>query len=145
MGTEHADILTVIRTRVQANLAAINGAWTDDDVAWPGASLELPGKDSWMRMDVFFTDNRQVELNGTERIDGFLQLSFFQKPASGVDVMVALMQYVDAAKGVFSLGLSLAAGARFVRFLAPIADPYLADEEGWIHQPLRCPFYLDTP
>lgn len=144
MANEYENIRTALVNRVDANLATIDLGYTAADVSWEGASFNMEGKAHWMRVEVHFTNRGLIGPGSPQRIDGFLQLGFFTHPADGGDVMDALMKRLDAATGLFPITLRLAAGASFIRFFTSSAEPHFDDDEGWIHQPLRIPFTLDT-
>ncbi len=139
-----ADMLDAAEDRLNTNIATIDAAYTAADVEWHGVRFDiLPSTISFMRITLDILGNRQAALGGTERLDGQVQLSFFGRPSHGVDQSRKVMQRADAARGLFPMGLNLAAGGRTMRFQAPIPEPPLDEVDDFFHQPLICPFSVD--
>ncbi len=145
MTTTYKDISDAILARVNSNLTTIDAAYTATDVRWPAGIFEPKGN-SWMAVDVDFTEARQQGLQSpNRRIDGFLFFQLFQRVGvDGLNGQALLMARLDGARDLFPLGQTLAAGGDNLRFKEPV--PSLPSDEGpeWMPQALRCPFYLFT-
>ena len=140
MTTHYVDMLLAVRQYVVDNLASIDAAWDADvDVQWPKGFFDVDGRTAaWMRVELLSNSAEQFELNGKDRIEGFVQLTFWTNRKFQSDNALILAGYRDAAVDLFPNGTSILAGANFMRFNeAPDPFDLPEDDEQYIGEGIR--------
>ncbi len=142
MTTTFKDVTAAIIAQLEDNITSVDAGYAAADVRWPGVHFKPGTRNDWMGLDVVFAETAQSGLAAPNRfIAGYAQISLFQRV--GKTTSADILTRMDNARDLFKMDTTLTAGADSVRFREPLPMPQIEEGE-WVHQPLRCEFYLFT-